>query len=212
MPCEDPFAAATTERFASDPLAAQRAAQTLLDIKKGKHAKWLVDIFFQKDSRGGGIGLVEADAFNGFASNLFSGKLKMVGIQTAGPPGADEDRAGNNAKISDLPRPFTAKFFGGSGDNDGFLEWTAAAFVNHFDCELKARPGYQCRKHAAKLRPGFAPLEVGTTTAATTFMHLCFGPLARWPYGSEAIFLLVPMSLGLPMVDQSWPPTRRRRK
>lgn len=41
------------------------------------------------------------------------------------------------------------------------------------------------------LPPGQASLEIGTTLPSRTLLHMCGGGVARWPYGSETVRLLV---------------------
>jgi hypothetical protein len=129
-------------------------------------------------------------------SELCSGDLAQVQISVGGAPGEDADRAGNQALLADLPWPFTADVCAhqNCADEDGMLHWSepimmeVATGVGLAGADGETRPQTEIRE----IPPGSAPLEIGTTFASNTLMHLRGDrALARWPYGQDRIRLLV---------------------
>jgi hypothetical protein len=68
-----------------------------------------------------GFDLNDAYAFGSCDLHIGAGDIAQLDIEVGRRPGPDKDVRGNNEKLGRLPKPFSAKFFGGSGDNDGQL-------------------------------------------------------------------------------------------
>lgn len=87
-----------------------------------------------------------------------------------------------------VPGMFRAKFipsYGATGsDGDGYIEWTRKITMGSINPETGER-------NRRSFPPGQALLEVGSTKATTTWLHLHQSRmLARWPYDSEYIYIL----------------------
>lgn len=128
---------------------------------------------------------------------MFSGQISVVTVETEGFPCPDADVDGNNRLISDLPEPFSAKFYGGLKDQDGYVEWSepirTVATVGHADLTQTSS--------RVMVDPRSIPLEVGYTKASRTFLHLAQErALARWPYDSDKITIMVVLD------DELWRP------
>lgn len=95
-------------------------------------------------------------------------------------PSIDKEISDNNNKLSALQNGIKAKFFGGLGDDDGYLKG---------DIQLTLTNDVAGVKRA--LQPKWsAPLEVGYTSYTRSYCHLLMeGYLARWPYESKNIYL-----------------------
>jgi hypothetical protein len=115
-----------------------------------------------------------------------TGKVAKLTIPVDASPGRDADREGNQRRLTEgLPPEFTAKVYAGnSHDGDALLSWPQEAVMPWID-------GYGNESE----RPlcawtNSAPLEIGHTDASRTFLHLTEdGIVARWPYGSDDIWL-----------------------
>src|ERR1044072_3983302 len=107
-----------------------------------------------------------------------------LSIELGAHPGRDKDQAGNDAKLKELPSPFSASFEGGAGDCDGWFSWGQSVTVHHHMGE---------GEHLTVRYPASGvPLEVGRTEPETTVWHLRRdGGVARWPYGSSCVTLLL---------------------
>ncbi|ROR38175.1 hypothetical protein [Kitasatospora cineracea] len=102
---------------------------------------------------------------------ICDGLLKVFRVEVGATPGADKDREGNRAKLAaGLPENFTPEVYPGPGHSDagdGILTWRE----DHFTWLM--------------------PLEIGYTMASRTFIHLHdHGVIARWPYGSEDVWVM----------------------
>lgn len=110
------------------------------------------------------------------------GKLTIVTIPLGHCPSADSEIEEMNAKLKDLPFGVSAKFFGGLGDADGYVDWSVPLNLNL----ITDNEEY---KHI--LNPGRAPLEVGYTSYTTSYWHLFQnGVLARWPYDHKNVYII----------------------
>ena len=104
------------------------------------------------------------------------GDLVLLSLPLLAGPLPDKNKRGNQALLGGLRQPFSASFLGGAGGPDGDLVWTEPIQVGGF-----------------QFKPGSAPLEVGTTFATTTLDRLFkHWALARWPYGSTQLTLILP--------------------
>ena len=130
------------------------------------------------------VDVIDAMAFSKLHVWLCTGQLLAAKIHVGNHPTADAAEVQNNVKLAHLPEPFTAHFFSGAGDNDGYVKWSKPIDV---DIVLN-----QTGQHITEtLEPASAPMEVGYTKFETTVFHLgAEGKLARWPYGDEYITLL----------------------
>ena len=111
-----------------------------------------------------------------------TGLLTIVTIPLGNEPSADSEIAEMNEKLQSLPHGVTAKFYGGLGDSDGYIEWSVPLKLN-----LITETG----EYRKTLGPGYAQLEVGFTSYTRSFWHLFeTGVLARWPYDHKNIYLI----------------------
>jgi hypothetical protein len=111
-----------------------------------------------------------------------TGQLTIVTIPFGQVPSADSEIVEMNEKLQLLPFGITAKFYGGLGDSDGYIEWGVPLELN-----LITENG----EYRKILNPGYAQLEVGFTSYTRSFWHLFeTGILARWPYDHKNIYLI----------------------
>ncbi len=108
-------------------------------------------------------------------------QFKEIACIPVGPvhrPKGDKNTEFNNSVISSLPFPFSGKFIGGTGEDDGCISWSAPLDAGADFAEL--------------IPPCTLPLEVGYTAGWTTLKHLFYEKgVARWPYDSDRIYLLI---------------------
>jgi len=115
------------------------------------------------------------------------GVLAAARVEVGNYPECNSAVADNNVLLADLPSPFAAEFdpqHGASATDDGRLWWSAPI-------EMKVGP-LRCPK-VIQVGPRFhTPLEVGSTHIEQSWVHICRSlGLARWPYGSRHILLMV---------------------
>jgi hypothetical protein len=108
----------------------------------------------------------DAYVFGMIHGYLHLGELQLVESRVGAIPVADARIEENNRLLKGLSGPLQAEFTGGLADCDG-------------------------RVTVKGSKEDWVPLEVGDTDAATTFKHLLFhGGVARWPYGSDTMFII----------------------
>lgn len=105
-------------------------------------------------------------------------EVAVIPLGPIPPPSNDRNREHNNGAMASLPSPFSGVFVGGTGDDDGCISWNEPLTAGEAFPEA--------------IPPGSLPLEVGYTAAWTTLRHWFYGfGVARWPYGSERLYLLI---------------------
>jgi hypothetical protein len=116
-----------------------------------------------------------------------TGKVAKLRIPVEASPGRDADREGNQRRLTEgLPDEFNAEIYeGNSHDGDALLSWPHDSVMPWID-------GYGIESERRLCEwTNTAPLEIGYTDASRTLLHLGEGGIvARWPYGSEDIWLL----------------------
>lgn len=140
-------------------------------------------------------------AFAAVHAMVCTGEVAQVLIGAEGlngGPVVDRRREENAAQLADLPDPFQAAVDAdqSGAECDGTLKWdvpitmdAASGLVLLDSCRRGVKQPVSVVTTAAA---GWAPLEIGTTMASRTLLHLLEeGAVARWPYGSDCIRLLV---------------------
>ncbi|EGE40753.1 hypothetical protein GTY83_06880 [Streptomyces sp. SID4928] len=117
---------------------------------------------------------------------IATGKVIKLIVPVGSSPGRDADRVGNQRRLTEgLPVEFVATVYeGNSHDGDARLSWPQDAVMPWIDGYGKEMERPLCPWADS------APLEIGYTDASRTFLHLTEGGIvARWPYGSDDIWL-----------------------
>lgn len=153
-------------------------------LKGSFFTQWYVDMIMQP-SHYHPLDICQAAHFAQIHSALGDGRMLFTAIgPTKDTPFRDSAVEENNKALSNLTHPFSAKFIGGTGIGDGWLEWTDSIIVESANREDIYR--------SATLEPSCCVLEVGYTRPTTTLLHLFQNRrVARWPYGHNVIYLLV---------------------
>jgi hypothetical protein len=188
----------------TDPETAAFAATCLKQLKSGFWDQSYVDMIFQHFSSRPDI--YDAYYFGTIHGLLCLGRVLIAQIEVGSTPSADSEKAKNAAALWEVSLPYLyvdkdnktldklplgtmrAKFspsHGYSGsDGDGYFEWLRPL---HFSFSIADGESYRKR-----IRKGSVPLEVGYTRVTTTWIHLMqHGGVARWPYGSDKLFVLI---------------------
>jgi len=166
-----------------DPEWARTWARYLVALQSGSFPQWYVDMILQRGERSD-YTLYDAYAFSQVHTLIHTGWAAWVELHIGREPHCDADADGNNRALSFAPASqFRASFQGGAGPSDGWLEWRRP-----IQMQIESRLDIT---RQVTIQPRRVPLEVGFTEASTTLDHLLteFG-LARWPYGSESIWLM----------------------
>lgn len=122
-----------------------------------------------------------------------NGEIAVTQLPVGTQPHRDAARAENAAALEALQRIGDGDLFRAKvnqtqrhAEGDGTLHWTRRII-------LGARSPEHPREEIVAVvnGPGDAPLEIGSSNASTTFMHLAGGGnLARWAYGSDNVVLI----------------------
>lgn len=143
--------------------------------------------------------LAQHAAFINIHALIGAGDVAFTCISTGGTPGADADRVGNARKLEDTMEPFRAELdmHQNGADSDGVIRWEQPFKISrstgaHFYPSACRKEGYSLVTYPTVCEAGSAPLEVGDSWPSRTLMHLHqYGAVARWPYGSELIWLFI---------------------
>jgi hypothetical protein len=167
-------------------VACERAAIIAPSAQDGC-GPWLLDFTFQM-SRGHPRG-VDYWVLALIRWHTEEGRLTWFYVDVGTTPNPDRMVRENREALSSLPDPFMADVHGvPNALDDGCLFWESTAPCLPVD-ENGIMP-YSVPREG--MNPNIVPLEIGTTTSATTIMHIYRERgLARWPYGSTAIEVLV---------------------
>ena len=164
----------------------QEMASFLCDLvskmNSGFYAQWYLDMLMQIYHRR--YDLCDAERFSQVHTAIGLGQVLFCRIEVGVGPFRDSAKKLNNEALADLPHPFSAKFIGGPGDSDGYLEWSDTI-------EVASKNPVNGIVTTASVDQGRAPLEVGYTSIGTTWLHLVQSWfVARWPYGYKYMYLL----------------------
>lgn len=148
--------------------------------------------------------LYQHAAFLELHALIGSGRVAYTYIGTGGTPGADADRNANAAKLADTCNPFTAvlSMTQNGAACDGRLCWSERLEISrptgsYFYEDVCERVTQTPLMRPTVREPGSAPLEVGDSWPSRTLMHLWqYGAVARWPYGSDLIWLFLSYDYG----------------
>jgi hypothetical protein len=151
------------------------AYEVLGCMRDGDYPQSLVDVIVQK-SVGHSFDIYDAFCMAKFLLLMDRGELAIVVVPMGRGPFPDAQEDENNAVLARLPALFTASVASGNADQDGWIEWNRP---------VKAIDGQE-------LPPGRAPLEIGTTKASRSLLHIQMDrSLARWPYGYDECHILL---------------------
>lgn len=187
-------AGAPLDRFLDDPAGAQALLIYRDGIKSGRYGD-TADVIGQQHWRNSWP-MEQIACFGIVYSELCSGGTAQVQISAGGPPGEDADREGNQTLVADLLGPFEAEVFEYQNceDQDGVLRWSEPIQMEVATGKGIVHPDGTTQPEIVvrEIPPGSAPLEIGTSFASNTLMHLRRNrAVARWPYGHDRIRLLV---------------------
>lgn len=176
----------TTEEM-RNPEQASVIAMYFRQLHDGEYPPSYRDVIFQKFGRFP-IDIFDARSFAGVHASIRTGRVAIFQIPVGIEPCADKRIEEMNKRLSGIPEPFNAEFWGGTADYDGTLKWDRPvnALLNNGQDEL----GYVI------MRPSHVGLEVGYVSSHKmhVFLNLSNG-IARWPYGQKYITVL--MRLGI---------------
>jgi hypothetical protein len=163
------------ERRLADPDSARQLLEEVRRIRSGEYPSWFVD-FVEQRSRGE-VDVYSAHCIAALYGDWQAGRLVKMTIDVRAKPLSDRCREENARVLEALPRPFSAVLAPGA-DGDGTLSWSEPVTM-------------QSDREGGEVAPSSAMLEVGTTSASRTLLHMRrAGALARWPYGSREIIVL----------------------
>lgn len=135
-----------------------------------------------------GYTLKDAWVYTNIKHLLNNGYLLFLQIPTIRSPHRDKQVKENNEIIKALPHPISGEFFGGVGENDGYIEWREEILMN----VMRLNEKDELLGAKVKVQPKSIPLEVGYTTAGVTWWHLFRARcLARMPYGQNRIHIWI---------------------
>lgn len=191
---------AGAEKLARRWLGDPNGALVLHKAHRGVTRYWehgYVAALGQKDSRAGDWQLGQIASFGALHVDIQAGAIGIVKVRAGGEPRRDSAREANAAHLADLPEPFAGEVYMDqhNGDSDGKLSWTEPVTIDVStqatweDCE-----GVHPLLAPVTVRSGWIPLEIGTTQASRTLLHVREeGGVARWPYGSDWIWVFLNM-------------------
>lgn len=188
---KDGIEQAMAREFARNPELAKTTAEVLARLRRGGYyEQGLVDAIGQPGTKydvTSDYTVTDAFAFLLVYSQLVTGTFRWARICAHATPYGDRAVEENNAGLAQLSPQFYANFVGGAGDHDGDFGWYDHIHLG--GCINKN--GRLVDGPNVTVKASCVPLEVGTQSFAKTWVMLRQNRgVARWPYGSEDVWLL----------------------
>jgi hypothetical protein len=149
---------ALIQQLEKDPRWAQWVCEAFVKIRGGFFPSNYVSVI--TDRWGGSLTFGDVYFFLLVHRLLSFGRAVMTHVEVEAEPFGDRFVKENNELLGSLPRPFSGEFWGGSGDEDGYVRWGDPIRANAILVENSEK--------RETIPPGQAPLEVGYTNAYTT--------------------------------------------
>lgn len=165
------------EELLTDPVATQALLENFQAIKRGDCPQWFLDFVVQRPK--GELDIYDAYCISSLHKQWVEEEFSIVRILVGKKPAPDRDRERNRQMLSVLPSPFKTSVEP-DARGDGTLSWSESIRTT---LETTSR----------MVPPGSVPIEIGSTESSRSWLHMLERDqgLARWPYGSEEIFLAV---------------------
>lgn len=183
------------QRIQRDPGWMACLAEVIGKLEDGFFGNEYQDTVFQQWEGRGRVTVDVAYPFMLFHGALQNGEIARIRLGVGEYPlGDSEIEANNHVLQSVLPHlgslkddsgnfldcKWSGQFFGGVNGEDGFIQWEGTAKFETMKDGKNSGFLY--------LPSGRLPLEVGTTSAAKTYLQLMTsGGVARWPYHQKEI-------------------------
>lgn len=184
-------AEALAEKWAATSIGAERLA-AMYRMLRDEQLQANIDVFGQPY---GGWDMGQLFALHCLATLWCRGDLAFIDFQVGSEPLPDAERAGNQDALRNLPEGVAAQVDTSQrgADDDGTLRWRVT---------LRGEIAPESAYDEVAIEPRRAPLEIGNTDASCTCLHLAMsGAVARWPYGSRLLTLIVTRR---PTLIQRW--------
>ena len=157
-------------------------ASLILDVRSRLRRREFDDEIVQAVFQHGmssSVSIEDAYVFAQVWSGMAVGHIAVCRIDVGAAPLADRDREENQAALdAGLPYPFGASVEKGY-DDDGVLDWSEPIRTT-------------CGGQPYMFRPGGIALEIGSTAASRTLLHIRGqGGVARWAYDKTKVVLFL---------------------
>ncbi|HEX8464765.1 MAG TPA: hypothetical protein VF627_09140 [Abditibacterium sp.] len=161
----------------------------LVKMQLGHFEKSSIEMVLQK-WRDSPYDLYDAYTFCQVHAMIWLGAIAMARVDIGIEPKADKEVEFHKTVLHrDNHKLFFGDFWGEKADYDGFINWREPSQFEIKRCDDK---GKLIGHDFPVLEPREVPLEVGYTEGSRTLTHLLSrGALARWPYGSKIITIMV---------------------
>lgn len=180
-------------RLSAEPDLGKITAEVLKRLRAREfYEPAFVDAVFQKWGRYP-ITFTDAYGFMLAYTNVLLGRWRIARVTVGETPFSDASKDANNTRLKGLNAQFGAEFWGGAGDNDGDFWWH-----DHLHLRGKLLVNEQCVEGPPfTVGPDRIALEVGTQAVGKTLaMMRQQRGLARWPYGSDCIWVFYDCARG----------------
>jgi len=189
------MAAKLMDQMLYSPSAAQVLAETRQGLRSGQIDAAYRDRIGQTQHRAAYWPPEQAAAFLRVHTGLMSGEFAVALLEVGEVPAGDADRSVNAERLARLHPAFAARLDAeqSNAEGDGEVRWSASVQAQR----STGRPLPDGAPLSPELSvyavpPGCVPLEIGLTFPSRTLMHLLkHGGVARWPYQSTVVALLL---------------------
>jgi hypothetical protein len=194
------MAAKLMDQMLYSPSAAQVLAETRQSLRSGRIDAAYRDRIGQTQHRATYWPPEQAAAFLRVHTGLMSGEFAMALIEVGEMPAGDAARHVNVDRLSRVQPAFTVRVDveQSHAEGDGEFSWAAPVRAQRStgrSLSGDATPRPELIAH--EVPPGCVPLEIGLTFPSRTLMHLLkHGGVARWPYQSTVVALLLNTQTG----------------
>ncbi|MFF7191813.1 hypothetical protein ACFZAR_43230 [Streptomyces sp. NPDC008222] len=189
------MAANLLDQMLYSPSAAQILAQTRQDLRANRIPVDYRDRIGQTQYQAAYWSPAQAAAFLRVHTGLMSGEFGMALVEVGEGPAADAEREANAERLARLHPAFSARLDAdqSGADADGELRWAEPIHAQRSTGRASSEAGaLRPELTSYEVPPGCIPLEGGATFPSRTLLHLHkHGGVARWPYGSTVVALLL---------------------
>lgn len=193
------MAASLLDQMLYSPSAARALAQTRQDLRAGHIPAAYRDRIGQTQHRAAYWPPEQAAAFLRIHTGLMSGEFAVTLLSVGELPAGDADRGINAERLTKLNSAFTAwlDVEQSGAEGDGELRWGTPVRAQRSTGRASAGDVTRPEVDECEVPPGCVPLEIGLTFPSRTLMHLIkHGGVARWPYQSTTVALLLNIQAG----------------